>query len=58
MEAAQKIYELTGVSDERLPDVLRNFRADGAVETETIPESGGLWTVRAKFGVAPVKTKR
>ena len=51
----EKVYELTGVSDQRLPDVTKNFKTEGAVSTEVILEPDGLWTVRAKFDLKNVK---
>jgi len=49
-----KVYQLTGVTEDRLTDVARNFHLDGARSTEIVPEPGGLWTVRAVYDVSPV----
>jgi len=48
-----KRYELTGVSEERLPDVARNFHLDGATSVEIEPEPSGFWTVRANYLSTP-----
>lgn len=49
MNDKAKVYELTGVSEERLRDVSENFKAEGAAVTEVFREKDGTWTVRATF---------
>ena len=46
-------YELTNVSEERLPDVIRNFKLDGALCTEVEASEDGTFVIRATYQNAP-----
>lgn len=44
-----KVYELTSVAEQRLRDVTKNFKDEGAAVTEVFRANDGTWTVRATF---------